>query len=112
MRRLMLMMAIVAAISTAAAAQETTGTITGVTTDQSGAVLPGVTVTIRNPDAGISRLVVTNSAGVYTPALLPVGTYEAVFELTGFQTVTVRNIALHVNDRLQIDGHLTVGGVA
>jgi len=112
MRKLMLMVAMLAAVSGAAAAQETTGTVTGITTDQSGAVLPGVTVTIRNPAAGVSRLVVTNDAGVYTASLLPVGTYEVVFELSGFQTVTVRNIALHVNDRLQIDGHLGVGGVA
>ena len=34
------------------------------------------------------------------------------FELSGFQTLDARNITLHVNDRLQIDGHMAVGGVA
>jgi outer membrane receptor protein involved in Fe transport len=54
---------------------------------------------------------VTNDAGLYTASLLPVGAYEVSFELQGFQTVTVRGITLHVNDRLQIDGKMTVGGV-
>ena len=95
-----------------AAAQETTGTITGTTTDQSGAVLPGVSVTLKNTDTGIVRTVVTNEAGLYTASLLPIGQYEVVFELQGFQSVTLRNVTLHVNDRLQLDGRLAVGAVA
>ena len=95
-----------------AAAQETTGTITGTTTDQSGAVLPGVSVTLKNTDTGIIRTVVTNEAGLYTASLLPIGQYEVVFELPGFQSVTLRNVTLHVNDRLQLDGRLAVGAVA
>src|SRR5581483_4239975 len=112
MRRLGLMMLLVAAMCGAASAQETTGTITGTTTDQTGAVLPGVTVTLKNVDTGIARSVVPNEAGSYTASLLPIGAYELTFELQGFQPVTLRNITLHVNDRLQLDGRLTVGGVA
>jgi hypothetical protein len=112
MRRLMLMMLLVAALGAAAAAQETTGTITGTTSDQTGAVLPGVTVTLKNTGTGLARTVVTNDAGSYTASALSIGGYEVTFELSGFQTVTTRGITLHVNDRLQIDGHLSVGGVA
>ena len=113
MRRLTFMALLVtAAVSAAASAQETTATITGTTTDQSGGVLPGVSVAIRNPDAGVSRVVVTNEKGVYTASLLPIGTYDVSFELSGFQTVTVKNIALHVNDRLTIDQQLKVGAVS
>ncbi len=112
MRRLVLMMLLVAAVSTAASAQETTGTITGTTTDQTGGVLPGVTVTVKNADTGFARSAVTNETGSYTVPLLPIGRYEVVFELQGFQASTARNITLHVNDRLQIDGRLSVGGVA
>jgi hypothetical protein len=112
MRRLGLMMLLAAVLAGTATAQETTGTITGTTTDQTGAVLPGVTVTVKNIDTGIARSVVTNEAGAYTASLLPIGAYEVVFELQGFQTVTLRNVQLHVNDRLQLDGKLTVGGVA
>jgi hypothetical protein len=112
MRRLVLMMLLVAAVNGTASAQETTGTITGTTTDQTGGVLPGVTVTVKNADTGFARSAVTNEAGGYTMSLLPIGRYEVVFELQGFQTSTARNITLHVNDRLQIDGRLSVGGVA
>jgi hypothetical protein len=112
MRRLGLMMLLVATLHVVASAQETTGTITGVASDQSGAVLPGVSVTIKNLNTSAVRTVVTNQAGLYTASLLPIGAYEVTFELSGFQTVTLRNIDLHVNDRLKLDGHLAVGGVA
>jgi hypothetical protein len=112
MRRLGLMMLLAAAMQVAASAQETTGTITGVVTDQTGAVLPGVSVTITNTNTSVSRTVVTNQAGQYTATLLPVGAYEVTFELQGFQLVMLKDIALHVNDRLQLDGRLTLGGVA
>src|SRR5436190_6272142 len=112
MRRLGLTMLLAAALCAAASAQETTGTITGTTTDQTGAVLPGVTVTIKNTDTGMSRSVVTNASGAYTASLLPIGAYEVVFELQGFQNVTVKNVTLHVNDRLQLDGRMSVSGLA
>ena len=112
MRRAYLCMVLVAAFTIAASAQETTGTITGTASDQTGAVLPGVTVTVKNTDTGTQRSVVTNTEGVYVATLLPVGAYEVTFELSGFQSQTVRGITLHVNDRQQIDGRLSVGGVA
>jgi len=112
MRRLGLMMLLVAALGAAASAQETTGTITGSTTDQTGGALPGVAVTIKNIDTGITRTVASNEAGFYTATLLPIGQYEVTFELQGFQSVTLRNVTLHVNDRLQLDTRLAVGGVA
>jgi len=112
MRGLALVIVLVAAICGAAWAQETTGTIVGTTTDQTGGVLPGVTVTIRNINTGIARSVVTNENGAYTASLLPIGAYELVFELPGFQPVTLRNVTLHVNDRLQLDARLSVSGVA
>jgi hypothetical protein len=112
MRRLGLMMLLAATFGVAASAQETTGTITGVTSDQTGGVLPGVSVTIKNTNTSTSHTFVANEAGAYTASLLPVGQYEVTFELSGFQTVTLKNITLHVNDRLKLDGKLTVGGVA
>jgi len=60
MRKLGLMILLVAATAVAASAQETTGTITGVTTDQTGAVLPGVTVTVKNLNTGTARALVIN----------------------------------------------------
>jgi hypothetical protein len=112
MHRLGLMLLLVVALGAATAAQETTGTITGTTTDETGGVLPGVTVTIKNTETGTTRTAVTNEAGAYTASLLPIGGYEVAFELQGFQTVTLKSITLHVNDRLQLDAKMTVGGVA
>ena len=89
-----------ALLAPAALAQEITGTITGTVTDQSGAVLPGVTVTARNTATGCTKEVVTTDTGRYTLPFLPIGTYELTFALSGFQTSTTKGIVLHVNDRL------------
>jgi hypothetical protein len=93
-------------------AQETTGTIIGTVTDDSGGVLPGVSVVIRHTGTGQTFERVTSSEGFYTAPLLPIGTYEATFTLPGFQQRIVRGIALSVNDRLQIDMKMSVGGVS
>ena len=93
------------------AAQEITATLTGTVTDETGAVLPGVTVTVKNTGTGFAKDVVTTSEGVYTASLLPTGRYEAVFTLGGFQTSTATNLVLHVNDRVRVDITLKTGGV-
>jgi hypothetical protein len=90
-------------------AQETTGTITGVVTDQTGAILPGATVLVKQLQTGRTTEVVTNETGRYTASLLQPGTYEVTFNLSGFQPAVVRGIELHVNDRLEVNGKLGVG---
>src|SRR4051794_18733694 len=112
MRRLGVIVVVAAALCVHASAQETTGTITGITTDTSGAVLPGVTVTLTNTNTGSPRTVVTNDAGIYVAPGLPVGVYDIAFDLHGFNPAAEHNVAVHVNDRLQIDGRLNVGGIA
>ena len=92
-------------------AQETTGTITGIVTDDSGGVLPGVTVTVLHVGTGRTLERITSETGLYTAPLLPVGTYEITFTLSGFQPLVVKGIQLSVNDRLEINGKLGVGGV-
>jgi hypothetical protein len=64
-------------------AQEITGTITGTVADQTGGVLPGVTVTVRNTGTGLTREVQTGAEGGYNVPLLPVGRYEVTFALAG-----------------------------
>jgi hypothetical protein len=95
-----------------AKAQETTGTITGAAKDQTGAVLPGVTVTVKFLQTGATQEFITNASGLYTAPLLQPGDYEVTFALSGFQSRTVKGIELHVNDRLQVDGQLGVSNVA
>ena len=95
-----------------AQAQETTGTITGIVTDESGGVLPGVTVSVLHVGTGRTLERITSETGLYTAPLLPVGSYEITFSLSGFQPLIVKGIQLSVNDRLEINGKLGVGGVA
>ena len=63
-----------------ASAQVATGTISGTITDNTGAVLPGVTVVILNQDTGISRTVLTNETGHYSAPTLGVGQYREIIE--------------------------------
>jgi len=70
---------------------------------------PGVTVVVRNVQTGVTQEFVTGETGRFTAASLRPGTYEVAFNLSGFNPQTVRNIELHVNDRIEINGKLGVG---
>jgi len=109
--RMLLALALLFGVASTGTAQEITGTITGVVKDQSGAVLPGVTVTARHTTRGLTKEVVTSETGVYTLPFLPIGTYDITFSLEGFQTGVAKNIELHVNDRLEVNGALQVGAL-
>src|SRR5437773_47338 len=80
----------------AALAQDTTGTILGTITDASGAVLPGVTVTVKNTDTSQSRTIVSDTAGSYRVPLLQSGHYEVTVQLQGFQTMVRSGITVTV----------------
>src|SRR3989442_15243063 len=77
-------------------AQVTNGTILGVVQDSSGAVLPGVSVTVKNVDTGITRTLTTDEGGRYTAPDLPLGNYEVEGQLPGFQTEVRSGITLTV----------------
>src|SRR5215510_3849714 len=65
--------------------QVSTGTVTGFLRDQSGAVMPGVTITVTNVDRNTSQTTITNDLGSYVvPALNP-GNYSVAAELPGFK---------------------------
>ena len=72
-------------------AQTPTGTIGGRVSDQSGASVPGVTVTAASPNLQGTRVVVTTETGDYLIPLLPPGDYEVRFDLQGFQAVSRRS---------------------
>ena len=67
---------------------QSTATLEGVVTDTQGAVMPGVSVTIRNTATGIERPAVTDSAGRYVAASLAPGHYQIVAHLDGFKDQT------------------------
>ena len=95
-----------------AVAQLDTGTISGTVRDQSGGAVPGVAIAIRNVATGITRSLVTNAAGRYEAAALPVGSYEVRASLAGFQTLVRSGITLTVGRNAVVDLALQVGEVA
>jgi hypothetical protein len=103
--------AAVLVLAVPAAAQRTTASVRGTVSDQTGSVVPGVTVTATNPATGLVRTTVTNSAGLYSFPDLPVGTYRVDAELTGFKRASQTEIVLNVADDRAIDFVLQPGGV-
>jgi hypothetical protein len=94
-----------------ALAQSTTAIISGVVKDEQGAVLPGVTVTVRNVDTGLSRTIVTDAGGVYRFPALPVGPYALTAELPGFATYSRAGLVLALNQEAVIDIGLKLASI-
>src|SRR4026208_704535 len=85
--------------------------MTGPATARSGAVLPGVTVTLTEETTGLVRTVVTNDAGRWVlPALQP-GRYTIKAELSGFQTQNRAGVVVNVGQAITINLALPVGGL-
>jgi hypothetical protein len=92
-------------------AQFDTGQVAGYVRDSSQAVVTGATVTLINEGNGQQRQTVTNANGYYVVPNLPVGTYTASAESTGFKKTIQAGIVLDSAARLSIDLVLTVGAV-
>ena len=92
-----------------AAAQATAAGVRGTIKDQSGAVVPGVSVTAKDVDTGRSRLTVTDPDGLYSLPQLSVGTYEIAAELSGFRREVHTGLRLTVGTNVVIDFKLQLG---
>src|SRR5436190_135034 len=77
---------LIALWSATAFAQITAATLSGTVKDETGAVLPGVDVVIKNVDTGLTRSAVTDGNGFFTSAGLPPGKYDVRASLQGFST--------------------------
>ncbi len=104
--------AIVLMLSAAAGAQTVAGSIQGTVTDSSGAVLPGVTVTLKNLETSATRIVVTNDVGYYQARFLPLGPHSITAELDGFKTVVRQPVTVLLNQTGVVDLRMEPGGVA
>ncbi len=82
---------------------QTTGTIFGVITDQSGGLVPDVAVTLRNVSTEATRTNVSDSLGSYTFSLVLPGTYEITAEKTGFAKAIVQNVVVRVDSNTRTD---------
>jgi carboxypeptidase family protein/TonB-dependent receptor-like protein len=104
--------ALTTALPTAAQSTAINGTIEGTITDDQGAILPGVTVTVTNVETGDTRVVVTNESGLYRAPLLPLGNYKVEAELQGFRKYEQSGLTLRAGQTAVVDFRLTVGTVA
>src|SRR5436190_1349809 len=86
--------------------------VTGTVTDPSGAVIPGVTITVTNVATGTSREVLTNEQGIYAATQLQPGTYNIKAELTGFRPQVFSNVALPVNQTVTLNAKMEVGALS
>ena len=88
---------------------QSTGSIAGVLTDESGAVVPGAPMTATNTQTGVAAPATSLSDGQYLFGSLPVGTYVSSVEVPGFRKFTSSPIEVHVGDRLTLNIKLQVG---
>ena len=93
------------------AAQRTTGDIRGVISDESGAVLPGVTVTLRGRTVPGAPTTVTNEAGIYRFPNLPPGNYDIRAELQGFSISEQTGIPLALGGTADVNVQLKARAV-
>ncbi len=91
-------------------AQEQRGSISGTVTDASGAIVPGVQITVTDVNRGVGSQTVSNEAGIYIVRFLQPGTYSVKAEMQGFKTFEQGNIKLLATERLAIDIKMEVGG--
>jgi hypothetical protein len=106
-----IMFVLVLAAPALAGAQTGAASITGLVTDDSGAPVPGVTVTATNQATNIAYLAVSNEAGNYTITSVPVGTYVVKAELSGFRTATRSSLTFEAKQIVRLDFAMSVGAV-
>ena len=86
-----------------AIAQEFTGNINGRVTDSSGALVPGVTITLTSPAIQGARETISGEAGAYQFRLLPPGTYTVKYALAGFKTLIREGVIVEVLKTVTLD---------
>jgi hypothetical protein len=90
---------------------QTSGEIYGKATDKSGAIVPGVTVTLSSPALLQPQVAVTSGTGVYRFPGVPIGVYTVKFELAGFTTVVREGIRIEIGKNAQINGALDISSL-
>src|SRR5688500_11932408 len=90
---------------------QATAQMSGTVRDESGAVLPGVTVTVTQTDTGFARSVVTEGSGGYIIPNLPLGPYRLEVSLSGFRSYVQTGIVLQVGATPTVNAVLAVGNV-
>src|SRR5262245_35620902 len=111
MQRLSAFLCCVMTTVAVASAQTATGTISGVIRDSTGAVLPGVTVTITSTATGVARSVLTNVDGRYLIVNVAPGDYDLRATLPGFSTAVRNHVPVRVGGSFEANIEMAVGEV-
>lgn len=93
-------------------AQSIYGTLTGIVSDPSNAVIANATIKLRDQQSGALRETVTNSEGYYTFASVPPGAYELNISAPGFDAYSQTGIRLGGGDKINVNVGLKVGNTA
>src|SRR4029077_13430522 len=103
--------ALILLLTASAAWAQATAQLSGTVRDESGAVLPGVTVTATQTDTGLVRTDVTDETGGYLLTNLPTGPYRLEGGLQGFKTYVQTGIVLQVGGTPTVNATLAVGAL-
>ncbi len=95
-----------------AQSQSTTGLIQGTVVDQNGAVVSGATIVVKNVETGFERTVTSNTDGLFTAPLLPLGRYRVTTSASGFSGSTFENVQVNIGQTLSLKIEMKVGGKA
>src|SRR5947199_184423 len=106
-----LLFAIIAAVPARAQSQATTGVIEGIVLDESGALIPGATVTFKNTATNFERVVSTDTDGRFRGLLLPLGPYRVTVAMSGFATLVREGLNLAVGQAVNLSLILKVSSV-
>jgi Carboxypeptidase regulatory-like domain/TonB-dependent Receptor Plug Domain/TonB dependent receptor len=98
--------------TTHAAAQVDEGSIAGIITDSTGAVVPNATVTVTNTDVGLKLTGVSNSAGEFTFSPVRIGHYSVTVSAPGFSKTTQQNLTVDIAAHLQVPIQLKTGAIS
>jgi Carboxypeptidase regulatory-like domain len=106
------MLALLLALGPSPAAAQFASAIEGTVTDSSGAILPGVTVTILNEETGATQTVQTTGAGYYRFPALPAAVYTVRFTLERFQTNVQEHVRVPAAETKTLNTTLQIGSAA
>lgn len=112
MLRLALALLLACAPAARAAAQIADAVVEVIVLDESGAALPGVSVTVMRPDTGFQQALVTDSVGVARALGIPPGTYDVRLELSGFASVLEKGLAVRVGQTVRLAATMKIAQVA
>src|SRR5579863_646320 len=98
--------------ASAALAQAGRGSISGLVSDQTGAIIPGARVVVQNQATGVKQSTVSSAAGLYTFVSLGPGMYQVTATARGFDTLVEKNIAVSVDQSSTVNLALKIGSVS